>query len=166
MSVPLRNTVRVGACAVVMASYPTSWHDLRAHLWFDLDMVTRHGGFELGFLPGICHTERGRIDFMGKGRITIPPQERDHGLSKGLWRCAGCQCMDVGLEIHFFVAWNHPTPRFLRKDNFFATLHLRDQVVEQTKTYTRVVMLSLVSEGRTPGQEIPELLKPGVRFFW
>ena len=27
-------------------------------------------------------------------------------------------------------------------------------------------MLPLVSEGRTPGQEVPKVFKPGVRLFW
>jgi hypothetical protein len=47
----------------------SSWSGLR----FYLDTVTRDGGFELRFLPGIRYTDGRRIDFMGKGRITITP---------------------------------------------------------------------------------------------
>jgi hypothetical protein len=100
-----------------------------------------------------------------KRRVTIPPQERYHGLGKILWCCGRGECTDVRLEIDLFVPWNHPTPHFLRKHNFFSSLHLRDQVVEQPETCTGVVMLPLVSEGRAPCKEVAELLKPGVRFF-
>src|SRR5262249_26997504 len=44
--------------------------------------------------------------------------------------------------------------------------HPRDQVIEQPETRTRVVRLLMLSKGRTPGQEISKVLKPGVRFFW